>query len=382
MGITKNFLISRLAKVITSGSLEIEGNDGNAIRIGDGVGQTIRIKDVSSLNLFLILSNPMWYVPYFYQIGVLEIIHGDLLDLICLSQNPKNTLPRNKRLRLFRSGSFYLSQINTPRISRSNSIIPYDKSEEFYKSFLDSKLTYSCAFYDEHHTTLEAAQENKIDTTIDRLDITEGMDVLDLGCGWGHLSKSIVEQKSVNVLGITLSTEQFRVCERNRNSTRLSYGLIDYRELYPSETSIFDRIVSVGMFEHAGKSQYDRFFDEIVRLLKKNGKALIHTIVRPFPGETSKWIDTFVFPGGYIASLGEIIVPIERSGLVIEKVYRHKGVQYVETLKEWRKRFRNNHPFTVDTLPEHRGWDFYLAASQSVFQNTDFGVAQIVMSKK
>ncbi|TVS16465.1 MAG: class I SAM-dependent methyltransferase [Gammaproteobacteria bacterium] len=259
---------------------------------------------------------------------------------------------------------------NSRRRSRRNVAVHYDLDEPLFRAFLDREMHYSCAYFTDPEVTLEAAQEAKAGLIARKLCLEPGQQVLDIGCGWGSLSMYLAANHGVRVTGLTLSAEQHRVAvaeaRRRGLSDQVEFLLEDYREHRRS----YDRVVSVGMFEHVGRAAYGTFFDVVRERLQPGGVCLLHTIGRPGPPVhlTNPWIDRHIFPGGYIPSASEVIGPIESSRLVLcdlEIWRRH----YAYTLHHWQQRFQARRDEFVRSKGERfcRIWEFYLAASESAF---------------
>ena len=278
-----------------------------------------------------------------------------------------------------------------PRAARFFAARHYDRGDDLYFSFLDPRhLQYSCAFFDDEHPDLESAQQNKIDLTLARLQIGVGARTLDIGCGWGGLAREIVRRFDSRVLGVTLSANQLAHARAAASElspdeqARLEFELVDYRAAPIGEG--FDRVVSVGMFEHVGLSRYRDYFAAVARALKVGGLALVHTIARPRPGTNSAWTAANIFPGGFIPALSQILAPIEAAGLRVESVFWHRGENYQKTLRAWRRNYRANRaaldPQKYDER-FHRLWEMYFAACIYVFdaRAQNYGVAQIVLRK-
>ena len=251
-------------------------------------------------------------------------------------------------------------------------------------------MVYSCAFF-VVGDTLETAQGRKLKTTAARLDLTvPGLSVLDIGCGWGALTRLLAKDHAAHVTGLSLAQGQIEWCNMMRAELplaggSLSYHCQDYKDFGKPGHTWFDRIVSVGMFEHIGIGQYGHFFRYVHDFLKPGGKVLVHTIVRPQPGRENPWLDRYIFPNGYIPSLGEILNPAEASGLLISDVFLHSSHHYRITIREWRKRYQSN--FDNSPLKENptmrRMLDFYLASVEQLFDDSTFGfqVAQLKLTK-
>ena len=278
----------------------------------------------------------------------------------------------------------WVSQINPTGRSKQNVAHHYDLSTDLYDLFLDPDRQYSCAYFKKPTDTLEIAQENKKALIAKKLLLKKSHSILDIGCGWGGLGLSLHKKSGANVTGITLSEEQLKVAKERAKKAKagggLEYRLQDYREVRES----FDRIVSVGMFEHVGRSNYRTFFDKVYECLDDDGLALIHTIGRADgPGATDPWTLKYIFPGGYTPALSELAPHIEKAGLYITdlEVWR---LHYAETLKEWRKR-TFQHKKKIITLYDERFfrmWDFYLSTAEVAFRHLGHVVFQIQLAKK
>ncbi|MEM9684614.1 MAG: cyclopropane-fatty-acyl-phospholipid synthase family protein, partial [Pseudomonadota bacterium] len=216
-----------------------------------------------------------------------------------------------------------------------------------------------------------------------------GMFVLDIGCGWGEMTRVVTEKsKAQRVVGITLAEEQCKLARERVNpdhGNRLSYLLEDYRDHANRNAGSYDRIVSIGMFEHVGKHHFADYFRAIEGLLKPGGRAVVHSIIRPKPGYTSAWVDKYIFPGGYIPSLEEMTSSASGAGLtLIRDPFIHESFNYANTLRHWRKRFNDGFASLDQSHYDERFrrmWNLYLAGAESSFQENDFCVAQILVEK-
>ena len=282
----------------------------------------------------------------------------------------------------------YLTNFNLPGKSRKNIEHHYDiggvKGEKLYDIFLDTAhRLYSCAYWKDSTKTLEEAQQNKIDHIVKKLDIKAGHKVLEVGCGWGGMALEIAKQKNCEVTGISLSKNQIRYCKEKAKKLGLDnqakFELIDYREAKGQ----YDRIYSVGMFEHVGKKFYNTFFKSINNLLKQDGLFLLHTIgVVDKPSPPNKFINKYIFPGGVCPSFSQIITPIEKTGLIVadtETLIRH----YDKTLESWLERFLNKKNMVKDLFDEKfvKMWEFYLASCAAAFRYRDLVVFQLQIVK-
>tara|TARA_B100000963_G_scaffold323006_1_gene307486 strand:+ start:8902 stop:10107 length:1206 start_codon:yes stop_codon:yes gene_type:complete len=282
----------------------------------------------------------------------------------------------------------HISNFNLPGKARKNVEHHYDvggsKGEKLYDIFLDTKhRLYSCAYWKDNTKTLEEAQQNKIDHIVKKLDIKKGQKILEVGCGWGGMAFEIAKQKSCEVTGISLSKNQINYCKNKAEelglSNQVNFELADYREIKGK----FDRIYSVGMFEHVGKKFYKVFFESINKLLKEDGIFLLHTIgVVDKPTPPNKFINRYIFPGGICPSLSQIIQPLEKTGLIVsdsETLIRH----YDKTLIAWLDRFLAKKNIVKDLFDEKfvKMWEFYLASCAAAFRYRDLVVFQLQIVK-
>jgi cyclopropane-fatty-acyl-phospholipid synthase len=277
------------------------------------------------------------------------------------------------------------SQYNPASRSKAHVAHHYDLSSRLYDLFLDKDRQYSCAYFNDPGDTLEEAQIAKKRHIAAKLYLAEqDLSVLDIGCGWGGLALDIARDTGAKVKGVTLSEEQIAVARDRAKKAGLAercrFDLIDYRLIEGQ----FDRVVSVGMFEHVGVPYYDAFFAKVRDLMKDDGVALLHTIGRSDgPGATNPWIAKYIFPGGYTPSLSEILPAIEKSGLMVADVEILR-LHYAETLKEWRRRFNANRAEISRIYDERfcRMWEFYLAGSEMGFRREGLVNFQIQLVKR
>ena len=282
----------------------------------------------------------------------------------------------------------YLSNFNLPGKSRKNVEHHYDvggqKGEKLYDIFLDrDHRLYSCAYWKDDTKTLEEAQKNKINHIVKKLNIKQGQKVLEVGCGWGGMAFEIAKQKGCEVHGISLSKNQIDYCKKKSEelglNNQVSFALADYREIKGQ----YDRIYSVGMFEHVGKKFYKAFFQSMNKLLKDDGIFLLHTIgVVDKPSPPNKFINKYIFPGGVCPSFSQIIKPIEKTGLIVsdtETLIRH----YDKTLENWLERFLSKKKEVKDLFDERfvKMWEFYFASCAAAFRHRDLAVFQLQIVK-
>lgn len=329
---------------------------------------------------FKVALDPDFQLGETYMRGDWELSRGSLTELLCvLLKNfnlEKNHSPKSL-------GGRTLKQWNNLRRSLTNIAKHYDLEESLFRSFLDREMHYSCAYFKQQDDTLEQAQQQKSQHILEKLCLSPGMRVLDIGCGWGGLALYLARHGEVDVQGITLSREQLAVAEQRRLESgmeeRLQFTLQDYR----THQGRYDRIVSVGMFEHVGKPYYHAFFKHLHRLLKENGVALLHTIGRTTgPGTTNPWIARHIFPGGYNPALSELIRAIDGIPLHVTdiEVLRH---HYALTIMHWNNRFQKHRARFAQNQGEEfcRMWEFYLAASEASFRTGKLVVYQIQLTR-
>ncbi len=346
---------------------------------------TLKILDKSLHSKLLFL--PDLYFGEAYTNGSLVIENGTLtefLDLALKNIGRGETNSYNAAINKLRGSYRFLTNFNLKKKSKSNVAHHYDISEKLYDLFLDSNRQYSCAYFKNDTDSLEQAQNNKIDHIIKKLNLKPNQKVLDIGSGWGSLAIEIAKKSQCEVLGITLSENQYKhsveKAKANGLENQVQFKLVDYRDLNEK----FDRIVSVGMFEHVGRKFFSTYFNSVSKLLNDDGVALIHTIgsVNP-PRDPHPWITKYIFPGGYTPSLSEIAKPIEKSGLMLSdlEVWR---MHYSHTLRNWKERFLSKREQVLEMFDEKflRMWEFYLVGCEMAFKWGDQVVFQMQLIKK
>ncbi len=339
-----------------------------------------------SLNYKLLL-NPDLYFGEAYTNGSLIIENGTVTEFLemALKNIGRNDINIYGKIFNKLKGSYrYLTNFNKGLNSKNNVSHHYDISENLYDLFLDSNRQYSCAYFKNENESLEQAQENKIDHIIKKLNIKANQKILDIGSGWGTLAINIAQKTKASVVGITLSENQLKYSNDKAKEMNLGnqveFKLMDYRELNEK----FDRVVSVGMFEHVGRKFYRKYFKLVSKILKDKGIALIHTIGSSNPPrDPHPWITKYIFPGGYTPSLSQIARPIEDSGLIISDIEVLR-MHYSHTLRNWKERFILNKNTVLETFDEKffRMWEFYLASCEMAFKWGDQVVFQFQLSKK
>ena len=345
---------------------------------------TIKLFD-KNLNYKLLL-NPDLYFGEAYTNGSLKIENGTLTEFleITLRNVGRNDINiYGKILNKIKGTYRHLTNFNKGIKSKKNVSHHYDISEKLYDLFLDSNRQYSCAYFKNENDTLEEAQSNKIDHIIKKLNIKPNQKVLDIGSGWGTLAINIAQKTKASVTGITLSENQLEYSKNKAKELNLEnqieFKLIDYREINEK----FDRIVSVGMFEHVGRKFYKSYFNTVSKLLKDKGVCLIHTIGSSNPPrDPQPWITKYIFPGGYTPSLSEIARPIEDSGLIISDLEVLR-MHYAHTLRHWKERFLSKKEIVLEMFDErfYRMWEFYLASCEMAFKWGDQVVFQLQLTK-
>ena len=346
----------------------------------------IKIRLLKKSLHYKLMFHPDLYFGEGYTDGSILIENGSLTDFLDLTMKNVGREEINKfnfLLNKIRGNFRLLTNFNFVKKSKKNVTHHYDISEELYKIFLDEKRQYSCAYYKNENDTLETAQNNKIDHLIKKLNLKKNEKVLDIGSGWGMLSIEIAKRSNCEVTGITLSKNQLEFSKKKAKELNLEnqvqFKLMDYRELKEK----FDKIISVGMFEHVGRKFYKKFFNSISNLLSDEGIALIHTIgsINP-PRDPHPWITKYIFPGGYTPSLSEVIKPIEKSGLIVADLEVLR-MHYSHTLRHWKERFINKKDLVLQKFDEKffRMWEFYLTGCEMAFKWGDQVVFQLQLSK-
>ena len=335
---------------------------------------------------YKLLFRPDLYFGEAYSDGTIKIENGTLTEFLnlALMNIGRNELNFFSQLLNKLSGSYrYLTNFNFIKKSQMNVAHHYDLSDDLYDLFLDPKKQYSCGYFKNPNDSLENAQNNKINHIIKKLNIKPNQKILDIGSGWGSLAIDIAKSAKCEVTGITLSENQYnhsvkKVKELNLEN-QVKFKLIDYRQLNEK----FDRVVSIGMFEHVGRKFYKKFFKKISELLKEDGIALIHTIgsVNP-PRDPHPWITKYIFPGGYTPSMSEVTSPIEKSGLIVSDIEVLR-MHYSHTLRCWKESFLLNKEKVTTLFDERffRMWEFYLTSCEIAFKWGDQVVYQFQLTK-
>jgi cyclopropane-fatty-acyl-phospholipid synthase len=374
-----------LNRFIRRGLLKVTTAVGTSRIFGDGSGPPVAVRFTTVKAQRAVMLDPELKLGEAFMDGGFVVEQGSIADAlsVLLGQDytaaPTWALAHTLRY-LFRR----LQQFNLRSRSRHNVAHHYDLDGRLYSLFLDGDQQYSCAYLESPDQSLDDAQLAKKRHLAAKLLLQPGAEVLDIGCGWGGLALYLAEFTKAQVTGITLSQEQYqrarsRAVERGQTKNTL-FRLVDYRDV----EGRFDRIVSVGMFEHVGVSFYDTFFSKCSSLLADDGVAVLHTIGRSGPpGITNPWIAKYIFPGGYIPALSEVLNAIQGAGLIVTDV-EVLQLHYAETLKAWRERFLA-HREEAERIYDRRFvrmWEFYLACSEMAFREADKVVFQIQMTKR
>jgi len=384
----KRLLDLMFSGLVKHGSLKVELPNGESRSFGDGNGIPVVVRFATWGALFSLAADPQKNLGEIFMDGGLVLERGsiyDFLEVLLRDSGGKVELVWAKALDLLRKGTRGFVQRNFGIRSRNNVAHHYDLDARLYRLFLDSDRQYSCAYFEREDMTLEEAQLAKKRHIASKLCLQPGNRILDIGCGWGGMGLYLAQAGHAGaVTGITLSQEQLAVARRRAEEAgladRVTFRLEDYRET--KET--FDRIVSVGMFEHVGVNYYDAYFQAARRLLAPDGVMLMHTIGNAeVPTFTNPWIQKYIFPGGYIPAMSEVLPAIERAGLVVTDVEVWR-LHYAKTLRAWRERFLARRDEAKALYDERfcRMWEFYLAASETAFRYQNTVVFQFQLAPK
>ena len=373
--------------IVRSGTMRVTYPSGARILYGDGSGTEVAIAITDTATLRKILINPDLGAGEAYMDERLTIEGDDLrgfMSIIVTNLSANNRIAWHKALQKFRNALRRINQYNPIGKAQANVAHHYDLSAELYELFLDEDKQYSCAYFRSPDDTLEQAQAQKKAHIATKLCLKPGMRVLDIGCGWGGMGLTLARDYGAQVLGVTLSAEQHKIANQRAAEAgladRVAFKLMDYRKV----TGQFDRIVSVGMFEHVGAPHHAEYFRHVHDKLTPDGIALIHTIGRPTPpGATSPWITKYIFPGGHIPAMSETLKAIENQSLWVTDVEILR-LHYAETLRHWFDRFSANRDQIARLYDDRfcRMWAYYLLACEATFRHGPQGVFQFQIAKR
>ena len=381
-----------LKRLVKTGDLRVTDWKGRVSRFGDGTRPKVHIKFATAAAARKIALDPDLYLGEAFTSGDFSILEGSLYDFLELalintgggsSAKMHGTTLAHRVMYKARIGIRRFDQRNSERRARDNVHTHYDLSGGLYDLFLDKDRQYSCAYFEHDGQSLEDAQLAKKRHIAAKLNSKPGMKVLDIGSGWGGMGLYLAEVCGADVTGVTLSEEQFALSNQRAKErgleNKVRFLLKDYRHLAEK----FDRIVSVGMFEHVGVGHYGEFFKKCAALLKPDGTALLHSINRSDgPGATSAWIKRYIFPGGYVPALSEVLPHLEHHGLYVTDIEILR-LHYAKTLRIWLDRFMANRDKAKALYDERfcRMWEFYLAGSECSFRFIGMNNFQIQFGK-
>ena len=382
------FFSRRLRRLIREGNLAVTIGGSPEMRFGNGHGPkvTVRIKDRSTARRLIL--NPELALGETYMDGSLSIEGDDIQGFLeIVVRNPAQVGDLSAPARLLsalRQIRRRLDQSNPEALAWRNVAHHYDLTPAIYDLFLDADRQYSCAYFAQDGISLDAAQAAKKTHIARKLLLSPGMRVLDIGCGWGGLALTLARDHGARVTGITLSQEQLGVARARAKAAgladRVTFDLVDYRAV----TGQYDRIVSVGMFEHVGAPNFETFFNVVRDRLAEDGVALIHTIGRTAPpNATNPWISRYIFPGGYVPSLSEVAEAIQKTGLRIGDIECLR-LHYAMTLRCWFDRFSASAEVAAALKDDRfvRMWRYYLAASEQTFRHGPQDVFQVQLCRR
>lgn len=386
--LTEKLLQQAFAPLVNTGRLEVITPSGKALIFGDGGQPQARLRFADRRAVLALLRDPDLNFGELFMQQRLLVEQGTVYDVLELVLRGARQVPVSATVRLLDAWRMKLRpllQNNLRGKSRANVAHHYDLDDRLYQLFLDSERQYSCAYFEQGNEDLETAQLAKKRHIAAKLLIEPGQRVLDIGCGWGGLSRYLAEVGGAgHVTGITLSTEQLAGAQSRASQSihgeRLEYRLEDYRDTQGP----FERIVSVGMFEHVGTRFHDAFFRKCHELLSEDGVMLLHFIGNSdVPDFNNPWIERYIFPGGHIPSMSEFTPAIERAGLVICDIEVLR-LHYAQTLRLWRERFMARRAEAAALYDERfcRMWEFYLSMSETAFRYQDIAIFQVQLARR
>jgi cyclopropane-fatty-acyl-phospholipid synthase len=373
-----------LRGLIRSGNLVVALPAGRRFELGDGAGPAIVVRVADTLTLAKIAAQPYLGLAEAYMDGRLLMEQGSIRDLLALGSKNAAAAPRTSHGPFGRWRRSLAARAISRTTARRNVAHHYDLSLDLYRRFLDSDMQYSCAYFERPDMGLDDAQLAKKRHIASKLDLGRDQKVLDIGCGWGGLALSLAAWTGAQVHGVTLSTEQLAVANQRADasglSNRVRFSLTDYRDV----TQTYDRIVSVGMFEHVGAKQYETFFGKVADLLAEDGVALLHSVGSSDPpGPVNAFTTKYIFPGAHVPSLSEVLRAVETSGLRVTDVEIQR-LHYAKTLQHWRERFEARREEIAAIYDERfcRMWECYLAGAEMGFIYGGHMIFQIQLTKR
>ncbi len=381
--LTDQMLQRAFEPLVKTGQLDVVTPAGQVLRFGDGGQPQARIRFTDQRAVIHLLRDPDLNFGEMFMQERIVVEQGTVYDVLELVLRHAKSVPDSKAVQILDAIRMKLRPVwqnNLRGKSRANVAHHYDLDDKLYALFLDDDRQYSCAYFEQGDESLEAAQLAKKRHIAAKLLLAPGQRVLDIGCGWGGMARYLAEiGQAGHVKGVTLSTEQLEVAQQRAAETgvpeRLEYKLEDYRDTQGP----FDRIVSVGMFEHVGTRFHDAFFKQCFNLLDENGVMLLHFIgnFEP-PAFNNPWIERYIFPGGHLPSMSEFTPAIERSGLLVSDIEVLR-LHYASTLRIWRERFLARRDEAKALYDERfcKMWEFYLSMSETAFRYQDIAIFQV-----
>ncbi|WP_313331877.1 cyclopropane-fatty-acyl-phospholipid synthase family protein [Comamonas sp.] len=377
-----------MAPLVVTGVLEVVFPSGKRNLFGAGTSPTASIRFSDTRAVWAILRDPDLNFGEMFMQGRLVVEKGTIYDVLELLLRHAKNVPVSATVRTLDAWRMRLKpllQNNLRGKARANVAHHYDLDDRLYELFLDGERQYSCGYFEQGDEPLDVAQVAKMRHIAAKLHVEPGHQVLDIGCGWGGVSRYLAEVAGAGqVTGITLSVEQLEVA-RQRAASSASAGQLNYRlEDYRDTQGPFDRIVSVGMFEHVGTAFHDAFFQQCRSLLREDGVMLLHFIGNSdVPDFNNPWIERYIFPGGHIPSMSEFMPALERSGLVVTDIEVLR-LHYALTLRQWRERFMAKRAQAMALYDERfcRMWEFYLSMSETAFRYQDIVIFQVQIARK
>jgi cyclopropane-fatty-acyl-phospholipid synthase len=367
------------------------------LKVIDAAGETHIFRGTPGPEVTMRLTDPTLYRTLFFnpelaageaymdgRMSFEDSTLRDFLTLFSVNRLSLGSYPLQKVLRKISRGLKRFQQSNPVGKAQKNVAHHYDIGNDFYRLFLDQGMQYSCAYFTSDGNTLEEAQQNKLRLIASKLNLKAGQRVLDIGCGWGDMALYLARMESVNVLGVTLSREQCSLANERAKQLgvagRVRFELRDYRDV----TERFDRIVSVGMFEHVGAHHYDEFFAKVNELMTDDGIMLLHSIghMSP-PGTASPWLRKYIFPGAYSPALSEVFTSVEQNSLWVTDL-EFLRLHYAKTLAHWERRFQTNRALVAQMYDERfcRMWEFYLISAEMMFRTGSQLVFHMQLAKR